>query len=56
MSFKIFNELNQMENFFPEFDMPINTEGNYHVSFRRDNNVIHNIFMHIADLVVLGTW
>lgn len=54
MSLVVFDELHQLEDLLPEFDVPINTDCHNHVTFVRDYNVVDDIPMHVADLVVVS--
>ena len=53
MGLEIFDKLNEVKNFLPKFDMPINTEGNNHVSLIGYDDIVNYFTMHVADLIIL---
>jgi hypothetical protein len=53
MSFEILQELDKMEDLFPKFNMPVNTERNNHISFRRSDDIVDYISMHVTDLILI---
>ena len=54
MSFVIFPKFDEMENLFPKLDVSINTKGDDQVPFGRNDDIIDNILMHVANFVVFG--
>ena len=55
MCFIVFSELNEMKNFFPKFDMSINTKGNNEISLAWGDYIVDNILVHVTYLISF-TW
>ena len=53
MSLVVFSEFDEVENFFPELYVAIDAEGDNEVSFGGENDVIHDIFVHVTNFVVV---
>ena len=56
MSFIVLSEFDQMKNFFPEFDMAINTEGDNEISLAWSYYIVDDILMHVTYLISFTQW
>jgi hypothetical protein len=54
VSLKIFDKLDQKKHFLPKLDMAINAEGDNHIGFGRDYNIVDSVTMHVTNLIILS--
>lgn len=54
MRLEVLDELDQVVDLPPEFDVAVDADGDDHVGLVGDDDVVDDLPVHVADLVVVG--